>query len=214
MSSHVLVLVAQTFNSHEFWVALGILRQRGHKVTVASTDYIITDDVSGEQNRSKFLISDIKEIDTFDALMVISGDWANIEEYWHEPKTQKIVKQFHTAEKPIAAICRAVTTIRRAAKGKRVSFFPLVRSRELLEKAGAILCSTSVTVDGNLVTAEHQMATQMWAEAFCAVLEKKTPEIMLKPVESEPSKIERKPIPELEVLKDITNRTGKVRVKK
>lgn len=214
MSAHVLVIVARRYNGHEFWVALGTLRKRGHKVTVASTDYNIEDEVTGRPNRIKLLVRDIEEIDEYDALMVVSGNMQDTEAHWHSPVTQRIVEQFHTAGKPIAAICCSVPTVRKAARGKKVSYFPLIRSRELLEASGAIPCSTSVTADGNLVTAEHQMATQMWVETFCDILENKAPKITLKPVAFDPGRRERRPVPELETLKEAVNKTGKKRIEK
>jgi len=40
----------------------------------------------------------------------------------------------------------------------------------LLEQAGAICVNVTITVDGNLVTAENQMGTEVWAECFASLL--------------------------------------------
>ena len=211
---NVLILVAEKYNGHELWVTLGVLQSRGHSFEVASTGYLISDEVTGQPNKIGLLVSDIKSVDKYDALMVVSGDMAKTEAYWTLPEAQKIVGWFFEQNKPIAAICCSVPTIRKAAKGKRVSYFPLIRSRELLEQAGAIPTTLSVTVDGTLVTAEHQMATQMWVESFCDVLEGKTPEITLTDSGFEPGKREGKPIPELEYLKHVAAKTGRIRIDK
>jgi len=210
----VLVLVARRYNGHELWVALGTMQNRGHTPEVASTSKMIEDEVTGQRNTIELLISDIDTIDPWDALMVVSGNMQDTEAYWHMPKVQEIVAQFKVADKPIAAICCSVPTIRLAAHGRKVSYFPLIRSAQLLEKAGAVLCNTSVSVDGNLVTAEHQMASQLWVESFCDILENKPVQITLKDSGFVAGRVERKPIPELEHLKAVVKNTGKSRLRK
>lgn len=209
----VLILVARRYNGHELWVSLGVLQSRGHTFEIASSKYAIEDEVTGQKNLIKLIIGNIQDLSGYGALMIISGNMADTEAYWTDRKVQQIVSDFHTAGKPIAAICCSVPTVRSATKGKKVSFFPLVRSKNLLLDAGAILCSTSVSVDGNLVTAEHQMATQMWVESFCDVLDGKTPKIVLKETGFEPGKRPGKPIPELENLKGIVNKTGRSNIR-
>ena len=210
----VLVLVARRYNGHELWVALGVMQDRGHTAEVASVSNIIEDEVTGQRNTIGLLIPNINTIEKWDALMVVSGNMQDTESYWRMPAVQELVVKFKIADKPIAAICCSVPTVRLAAHGRRVSFFPLLRSRALLEEAGAILCNTSVSVDGKLVTAEHQMATQLWAESFCDVLENKPVQIILKDSGFVAGKVERKPIPELERLKEVVKNTGKSRVER
>lgn len=209
----VLVLVARRYNGHELWVALGVMQSRGHTADVASTATTIEDEVTGQRNTIELLIPDITTIEKWDALMIISGNMQDTEAYWRMPQVQRLVTEFKVVDKPIAAICCSVPTIRSAAYGKRVSYFPLIRSRMLLEEAGAVLSNTSVSVDGNLVTAEHQMATQVWAESFCDVLENKPVKILLKDSGFIAGRVERKPIPELEHLKTVVRTTGKTNIR-
>lgn len=206
---NILILVARRYNGHELWVALGTLQSRGHTFEIASTAYEIVDEVTGQPNIIKVLIKDIASTQQYDALMVVSGNMADTEAYWTSHKVQQIVEEFHKADKPIAAICCSVPTIRLAASGKHVSYFPLLRSKDLLSRAGAILCNLSVTVDGNLVTAEHQMATQMWAQSFCDVLDGAKPKISLTEVDFEPGRRNRKPSPELQYIRSVVKKTGR-----
>lgn len=205
----VLIVVAQHFNGHELWTSLGVLKQRGHTFEVISTHTDIADEVTGQKVAIKRTIDDVDSLEEFDAFMVISGNMADTELYWKHPKVQSYVDEAHSKDMPIAAICCSVPTIRNAAKGKRVSFFPLIRSEDLLKQAGAILSTLTYSVDGKLVTAEHQMATQMWAEAFCDVLEGKKHAVELVDSKYMPLGRERKPIPEVERLQKIMERTGK-----
>ena len=176
---NVLIVVARKYNGHELWVSLGVLQERGHTFEVISTDTNIMDEVTFQRNTIERTIDDVPNLDGFDALMFISGNMADTEAYWTDSRTLAYVSEAYEKDMPIAAICCSVPTVREAAKGKKVSFFPLIRSQKLLERAGAICQNVSITVDGNLVTAEHQMSTQVWVEAFCDVLEGKDPELGL-----------------------------------
>lgn len=178
--AHVLVVCARRYNGHELWTALGVLQERGHTFDLASTGHVIRDEITDEPNRIKLLIDDVSyDPDRYEGFMIISGNMKDTEAYWDDKRILKLVDSAETAGHNIAAICCSVPTVRNAAAGKRVSFFPLVRSRERLERAGAILQTVALTRDQNLVTAEHQMATQMWAEEFCNMLEGKPPEYAL-----------------------------------
>lgn len=212
----VLVLAARRYNGHELWTALGVMQNRGHSPEVVSTAYEVEDEVTGQRNTIKLCIPDVIENVTsmWDALMIVSGNPEDTESFWHMPQVQKIVKEFADAVKPIAAICVSVPTVRLAARGKRVSYFPLLRSRMALLEAGAILSNISVTVDGNLVTAEHQMATEMWAELFCDVMENKPLRYTLSDSGFRAGLQERKPIRELEHIKQVLKNTGKNRIEK
>lgn len=206
----VLIVVSRRYNGHELWTTLGVLQQRGHKPEVISTGTSIEDEVTGQRNRIKRTLDDVKSLDEFDALMFISGNMKDTEAYWDDPRTQAYVLEAQSKNLPLAAICCSVPTVRKATKGKKVSFFPLVRSRARLEQEGALLQTVAVSVDENLVTAEHQMATQMWAEAFCDVLEGKKPELSLKDSGYTPPGRMGRPDPNLAKLREVVKKTGKL----
>jgi putative intracellular protease/amidase len=200
--SHVLVVCARRYNGHELWTALGVMKNRGHTFEVVSTDYIIQDEITMQPTRIKRTIDEVNPDDVEDGFMIVSGNMRDTEAYW---KNDRVLSYFHYADAnalPIAAICCSVPTARFAAKGKRVSFFPLVRSGQLLVDAGAIPTTVALTRDGNLVTAEHQMASEMWAEEFCNMLEGKPQEYFFHDSGFVPRGSERKPIPGLEVIKN------------
>lgn len=209
----VLVVVSRRYNGHELWTALGVMQERGHEAEVISTSTLISDEVTGQRNRIAKTLDDVRSLEGYDALMFISGNMSDTEAYWDDPRTQAYVAEAQAKKMPLAAICCSVPTIRSAAAGKKVSFFPLVRSRDRLTKAGAILQTVAVTVDDKLVTAEHQMATQMWAEAFCDVMEGKQSSVQLHDSGyTLPGRLAR-PDPDLQHLRDVVKRTGKHGVK-
>jgi putative intracellular protease/amidase len=207
--SHVLVLCARRYNGHELWTALGVMKRRGHTFDLVSTDYVIQDEITMQPNKIKKLVYDTDyDSSVYDGFMIVSGNMKDTEAYWHDPYVLQLFRDADAVNHPLAAICCSVPTAREVAKGKKVSFFPLVRSRYLLEQAGAILRTVALTRDQNLVTAEHQMASQMWAEEFCNMLEGKPVEHVFTDSEWTPKGRERMPIPEIE---DLRERMGRER---
>ena len=165
----VLVIVARRYNGHELWTALGVMQEAGIEFDVVSRTKNIVDEVTRQPNTIEMVLEDVTSLDGYDGLMFVSGNMDDTESHWHDPHIQSLVEM--AADMPVAAICCSVPIIRGLVSGKKVSFFPLVRSKILLEEAGAILSTVSISVDGNLVTAEHQMASQVWSEQFVKVLE-------------------------------------------
>ncbi len=156
-----------------------------------------------QPNKITLLVDDIDPYDMarYQGVMIVSGNMADTENYWNYRRVQTVFDNANAADLAIAAICCSVPAIRNVARGKKVSFFPLVRSRDLLKRAGAILQTVALTRDKNLVTAEHQMASQMWADEFCNLLEGKPPEYVLHDSGFVPHGHERRPIPILEEIK-------------
>jgi Putative intracellular protease/amidase len=195
----ILIVVSRRFNGHEFWTALGVLKENGIKFDVVASDKLIMDELTFKPVRIKLQFSECTPelIDSYDGLMVISGNPKDTESHWHHDLVQEWVVRANNRNIPIAGICCSAPTVRKAARGKRVSFFPLVRSRILLEEAGAICTTVAVSVDQNLVTAEHEMATQMWAECFCKLMRGEDADPKLQDSGYVPRGRKKKPIPEI-----------------
>jgi putative intracellular protease/amidase len=206
--AHLLVVVSRQYNGHELWTALGVLQERGHTFDIVSTAYEIEDEVTHQRNTIEHVLDDVPHLNGHEGLMFISGNMKDTEAYWKDSRALRYVSEAVEQDIPIAAICCSVPTIREAVKGKQVSYFPLLRSTEILRNAGAKLSTVSVSADGKLVTAEHQMATQLWAETFGDVLDGKQPKVTL--VDSKfrpPNRLRRNK--EVERLIEIAKNSGK-----
>ncbi len=211
----VLVVCARRYNGHELWTFLGVLQEAGVDFEVISTSTLIEDEITHQPNLIDRTLDDIEDIKGFDGLAFVSGNMKDTEAYWSDLRTLRYVRQAIRANIPIAAICCSVPTVAAATYGKRVSYFPLQRSTEILERAGALCQTISITVDGKLVTAEHQMATQTWAEAYVRVLNGDLDvDLGLRDSGFVPGgKGRRKPDPEFVRLQEISRRTGKTSLK-
>lgn len=177
-----LVISPQRFNANELRPLMRVLRDRGIEFVVGVTG--VTHDEDGrcllwnELNKDEafelrpphgwLAQMDIKAED-FDGIIISSGDPSQTTANWHNSKLLDLVRDFHDQGKPVAAICVSVPVIREAARGRYVSYFPLEASRKLLNQS--IRSSKHFIRDGDIVTAEHQMATVDWVSSFADALE-------------------------------------------
>lgn len=208
--SNLLVVVSRRYNYAEFWYTLKVFKKRGHNFDVVSSELVIRqENRKGHSNKLDRTIDDVRTMDGFDGLVVISGNPEDTEIFWYHKGCKALVQESRDKHLVIAALCSAVPTIRYAARGKLVSVYPLFKSIELLEMSGAIVNQASLSTDDNIVTAENEQMTTMWATNICDVLEGKPPTYTLYP-----SGFKRKIItfgndPDLNRIKDVMKRTGK-----
>lgn len=200
--SNLLVICAKRYNGHELWTLLGVVQERGHSFEVVSQDTLIRDELTLRPNTIKRTVYEVVTVDEFDAVCIVSGNMKDTEAYWHDSTVHRILGIFNGSEKVIAAICCSVPTLGTVAKGVKVSYFPLIRSRHHLQHFGAILQNTSLTVDGRFITAENQMITEMWAEEICNVLEGKPLQHVMVDSGFVPKGSERKMMPEVRAAID------------
>ncbi len=198
-SSKVLVVVAQHYNPRELWPALKILQAGGIQVDIVSTGYIISNEEdASEAHKISLTVDDIHGFKGKDyaGLMVISGNPKDTEKYWKDTHVQRLIIEINNLNRPLAGICAAVPALAPAVKGKKVSYFPLIKSREILTMAGAILQEVGLTMDANLITAENEWMTEEWVEAFRDMVLGIPHKIRkLTPSGHTPAKIPRMPVP-------------------
>jgi putative intracellular protease/amidase len=208
--SKVLVVCAKRYNGHELWTLLGVLQKRGHSFEVVSQELLIRDELTLRPNtiqRTVYQVSPLEAVTahstpTLDGIVVVSGNMSDTEAYWTDDHLQQLLRGFQGEGKMTSAICCSVPTLAPIAQGKRVSFFPLVRSRQRLEEFGAVLQTVSLTVDGKMATAENQMLSEMWAEEIINILEDRPPKYSLVESGYTPKGHERKMSPEVRAMID------------
>lgn len=179
-----LVVCARRYNGHELWTTLGTLQEAGIEFEVTSTELTIADEVTHQKNVIERTMKDIDPLiigsnGVFQGVMFISGNMQDTELHWMHPKCLDYVHAAYSQELPLAAICCSTPIIREAVKGRTVSCFPLNRIKEMLEDAGATISNISISCDGSLLTAEHQMASQKWASLFVQLMKGEEPSLDL-----------------------------------
>lgn len=105
----------------------------------------------------------------FDAL-VLPGGTSNADRIRLDTEAVRLVREFHEAGKPIAAICHGawILTDADAVRGKTMTSFPSLRTD--LTNAGATWVDQEVTVDGNLVTSRTPEDLPAFNDALVKVI--------------------------------------------
>lgn len=184
----VLMIVGDFAEDYEVMVPFQALQMVGHTVHAVcpekkSGDWVQTaiHDFEGQQTYSekpghRFVLNhdfDGVAESQYDALVVPGG---RAPEYLRlDERVLQIVRDFHAAKKPIAAICHGPQLLFAAGvlSGRSCSAYPAVKPE--VEKGGGTFIPASkgfdnAHVDGHLVTAPAWPAHPAWMRAFLEVL--------------------------------------------
>ncbi len=187
-SKRILMLVGDFVEDYEAMVPYQMLLMVGHQVDTCCPDKSAGDtvktaihDFEGDQTYSEkvghnFAITisfDEAAAGDYDALIIPGG---RAPEYLRlDQRVLELVKSYHTAGKPIAAICHGPQILAAAGilEGKSISCYPTVSPEVTL--SGGTYVETAATfdnahVDGNLVTAPAWPAHPALIAKFLDVL--------------------------------------------
>jgi protease I len=164
----VLVLAADLFEDMELLYPVFRLREEGVAVTIAGID---DKPVQGKKGYGPLEVDstvDALSADAFDAL-VIPGGFAP-DKLRRSQKVLELVREFDTADKPIAFICHAgwVPISAKILKGRRATSVSAIRDD--MENAGVDWVDEATVVDGNLISARTPDDLGPWMKALLAAL--------------------------------------------
>jgi protease I len=149
MDRQILILVEQYYEDLELWYPKIRLEEAGFRCVVAGPTLDLYKGKNGYPCTPDALLTAVRA-DDFEGL-VIPGGWApdRLRRY---PHVLQLVRDFDTAEKPIAMICHAgwVPISAKILKGRRVTGVSAIRDD--LENAGAHFEDKPVVVDGHLIS--------------------------------------------------------------
>lgn len=182
----ILMLVGDYAEDYETMVPFQTLLAVGHKVDAVCPDKVAGDsvrtaihDFEGDQTYSEkrghnfTLNADFEGASAadYDALVIPGG---RAPEYLRlNPKVIALVKDFHSANKPIAAVCHGAQILAAAdiIRDRKISAYPACAPE--VQLAGGTymdIAIDSAHTDGNLVTAPAWPAHPQWMAQFLAVL--------------------------------------------
>lgn len=186
MAKKLLMLVGDYVEDYEVMVPFQALQAVGHRVDAVcpgkkAGEWVATavHDFDGAQTYSekpghRFTVNqdfDAVDATAYDALVVPGG---RAPEYLRmDERVLDIVRHFHSADKPIAAICHGAQLLAAAGvlQGRTCSAYPACAAEVRL--AGGQYADIAVDqahTDGNLVTAPAWPAHPAWIAQFLAVL--------------------------------------------
>jgi protease I len=169
----VLIIATDGFEQSELFKPRESLLDAGAEVTLAS---IGTDPIQGMEHHEKgstitpdILLGQVDVAD-YDALL-IPGGVANPDTMRMEADALRIVRDFFSASKPVAAICHGPWLLAEAdvVGGRTVTSWPSIRTD--LRNAGATVVDEQVHIDGRLITSRKPGDIPAFTEALIRSIE-------------------------------------------
>lgn len=169
---HVLILATDRFEESELFEPRERLLAAGARVSLASiTMEPIQATVMDEPGR--IIAPDMTltqaDPDDYDALL-LPGGVGNPDRLRMEDRAIGIIRAFHNAGKPVAAICHGPWLLAEAdiLRGRRVTSWPSIRTD--LRNAGAEVLDAPVVVDGNVITSRKPDDVTAFSDALIAAI--------------------------------------------
>jgi len=169
----ILIMATDGFEEIELFGPLGILRERGAEVLLASPSLTpiqatVRDD-PGRTIRPNLTIAEAKAED-FDAL-VLPGGMINPDALRTDESAVALVRAFVAAGKPVGAICHGPWLLIEAdaLSGRRATGWKSIRTD--MRNAGALLSDERVVTDRKIVTAQAPEDVAGFTAALIAAVE-------------------------------------------
>lgn len=163
----ILMVIAQKdFRDEEYFIPLEIFRKAGIEVeTVSSKLGHALGILGGEADIDR----DIRTVsaDGFDALVFVGGNGA--QEYFEDEEAHRLVRDFESHGKVIAAICIAPVILAKAGvlDGEAATVWQSALDKtgpNALEAADCLIKDNPVVVSGNIITAKGREAAGEFAK--------------------------------------------------
>jgi protease I len=160
------IIAPERFRDEELLEPMRLLEQHGVAVTVASTR---PGTAAGMLGAKVAVACTVQQADVAQyGALALAGGAGSPTHLWDNGPVLDLVKAFHRAGKPVAAICLSGAVLARAGvlQGKRATVYPAERAILELRRGGATYVDEPVVVDGTIITASGPEA----AAAFGAAL--------------------------------------------
>jgi protease I len=168
----LMIIAKKNFRDEEYFVPHEMFQKEGASVTTASSVKGEAVGVEGGEARSTMMLKEVNPKD-FDAVVFIGGEGAK--EYFENEEAHKIIQEFNSMRKIVAAICIAPVILAKSGilKVKKATVWSSLANKSGLkefESAGCTFCDEGVVVDGNIVTADGPAKSEEFAKAVIEVL--------------------------------------------
>ena len=172
--ARVLIIATDRFEQSELFGPREMLMDLGAEVTIASIEKReILATVHDEPGATISATATLDEVspDDFDAL-ILPGGVGNPDRLRMEERAIELIRGFHAACKPVAAICHGPWLLVEAdiIRGKTVTSWPSIRTD--LKNAGGNVVDREVVVDGNIITSRKPDDVEAFTNALIQMLEK------------------------------------------
>ncbi|HOX36148.1 MAG TPA: DJ-1/PfpI family protein [Methanoregulaceae archaeon] len=167
----LLVAVApERYRDEELDEPLAVFKERGIGWDISSVKKGICTGMLGAKVPATLGFSDADPV-AYDGLVIIGGA-GSVPHLWGNRDLARLAGAFHSAQKPVAAICLSPVVLARAGilKGKKATVFRSPDAVAEMRKGGAVLTDLPVVVDGTVITADGPAAARAFGTAVAAAL--------------------------------------------
>lgn len=162
---NILLIAAQDFNDTELNTLMQVLGQEaGAQMFIASNTHEQFTGMDGTPAMPDMMLGAV-EVQYYEAVVFVGGTGASV--FFDNAQAHAIATNADNADKKVCAICIAPVTLANAGvlNGKQATVFDTTYV-SILEDAGAIYTGQSVTVDGNIITANGPAAADEFARTI------------------------------------------------
>lgn len=168
----LMVVAKKNFRDEEYFIPFEIFQREGAKVTTASSVKGEVTGVEGGEAKSTITPREVNPKD-FDAIVFAGGDGAR--EYFGDEEVHKLIREFYSRKKIVAAICIAPVILAKAGvlKSKKATVWSSFANKSAIKDikdGGAVFCDKGVVVFSNLVTANGPAQAETFAGAVAEAL--------------------------------------------
>lgn len=167
----VLVVIApERYRDEELDEPLAVFRRHGIAYDIASTRKGTCRGMLGGRAQA-VLVLRTSDPAAYDGIVIIGGA-GSPSHLWGDRDLQVLVSAFYSVHKIVAAICLSPVVLARAGilKGRNATVFRSPDAVAEMMKGGAILASSPVVEDGNVITADGPAAASAFGEAIVRAL--------------------------------------------
>ncbi len=172
MKTALFVIAPEGFRDEELLQPKEVLEFRGANTLIASTR---KGKATGKLGAVVEVEKEVAEInvDDFDAVVFVGGPGVEKFKLYENQEVLKLCKEFHNADKLIAAICIGprIPAMAGVLKNKRATCFPDPGSIAMLKQKGALYTAEHVVQDENMITADGPQAAREFGEKIAEALE-------------------------------------------
>ncbi len=162
---NILLIAAEDFNDTELSTLLQVLGQEaGANMFIASNTHDAFTGMSGMTAMPDMMLAAV-EVQYYETVVFVGGSGSTV--FFDNAQAHSIATDFYNAGKKVCAICIAPVTLANAGilDGKQATVADTIYA-SMLEDGGATYTGQSVTVDGNIITANGPAASDEFARTI------------------------------------------------
>ena len=161
-NSILIFLPASNFSEEEYTIISRIFNKAGKQVFITSDSNTVCSSDHGLKVKADTSFYNVNE-KNFSAIVLIGGKGSK--DYWNNENLHRIVKEFESSGKIVAAICSSPVILARAGLLTNIPATCWLEDKNELIKAGISYMDRSVVIEKNIITADGPRSAVQFAES-------------------------------------------------